>query len=293
MAPRSSWKGYLKLSLVSCPVRLYNATTSTNRITFHWLHKDTQNRVQMKPVDPELGQVERADLVKGYEFEKDRYVMVTEEDLEAVQIESTKTIAIEKFIDASEVDPIYLDSPYYIAPDGPVADETYRVIREAMRRRGKAALARVVLSSRERLVVVEARDKGLTMTTLRSAAEVRGHEEYFSEVGDDEVDAEAMGLAEMIIDQHAGSFDSEGFEDRYQTALLGLVKAKLKGAAPVVAKAPERGNVVNLMDALKQSLEERSARKPPAKSKRRASGAKKAKPRAVRSRSAAKVRKAS
>ena len=293
MAPRSSWKGYLKLSLVSCPVRLYNATTSTNRITFHWLHKDTQNRVQMKPIDPELGQVERADLVKGYEFEKDRYVMVTEEDLEAVQIESTKTIAIEKFIDASEVDPMFLDSPYYIAPDGPVADETYRVIREAMRRRGKAALARVVLSSRERLVVVEARDKGLTMTTLRSAAEVRGHEEYFAEVGDDELDSEAMGLAEMIIDQHAGSFDSEGFEDRYQTALLGLVKAKLSGAAPVVAKAPERGNVVNLMDALKQSLEERSARKPPAKSKRRATGAKKAKPRAVRSRSAAKVRKAS
>ena len=178
---------------------------------------------------------------------------------------------------------MFLDSPYYIAPDGPVADETYRVIREAMRRRGKAALARVVLSSRERLVVVEARDKGLTMTTLRSAAEVRGHEEYFAEVGDDELDSEAMGLAEMIIDQHAGSFDSEGFEDRYQTALLGLVKAKLSGAAPVVAKAPERGNVVNLMDALKQSLEERSARKPPAKSKRRATGAKKAKPRAVRS----------
>ncbi len=292
MAPRSSWKGYLKLSLVSCPVRLYNATTSTNRITFHWLHKDTQNRVQMKPVDPELGQVERADLVKGYEFEKDRYVMVTEEDLEAVQIESTKTIAIEKFIDASEVDPMYLDSPYYIAPDGPVADETYRVIREAMRRRGKAALARVVLSSRERLVVVEAREKGLTMTTLRSAAEVRGHEEYFAEIGEDEVDSEAMGLAEMIIDQHAGSFDSEGFEDRYQTALLGLVKAKLKGAAPVVAKAPERGNVVNLMDALKQSLEERSARKPPAASKRRTSSGKKTKTKTARPKAAAKVRKA-
>ena len=293
MAPRSSWKGYLKLSLVSCPVRLYNATTSTNRISFHWLHKDTQNRVQMKPVDPELGQVERTDLVKGYEFEKDRYVMVTDEDLEAVQIESTKTIAIETFIDASEVDPIYLDSPYYIAPDGPVADETYRVIREAMRRRGKAALARVVLSSRERLVVVEARDKGLTMTTLRSAAEVRGHEEYFADIGEDEVDGEAMGLAEMIIDQHAGHFDSEGFEDRYQTALLDLVKAKLKGAAPVVAKAPERGNVVNLMDALKQSLEERSARKPPAASKRRAAGAKKAKAKTARAKTAQRVRKAS
>ena len=293
MAPRSSWKGYLKLSLVSCPVRLYNATTTTNRISFHWLHKDSQNRVQMKPIDPELGQVERADLVKGYEFEKDRYVVVTDEDLEAVQIESTKTIAIEKFIDASEVDPMYLDSPYYIAPDGPVADETYRVIREAMRRRGKAALARVVLSSRERLVVVEARGKGLTMTTLRSAAEVRGHEEYFAEIGDDEVDAEAMGLAEMIIDQHAGSFDSEGFEDRYQTALLGLVKAKLKGTAPVVAKAPERGNVVNLMDALKQSLEERSARKPPAKGKRRAAAGKKAKAKTVRPKTVTKVRKAS
>lgn len=288
MAPRSSWKGYLKLSLVSCPVRLYNATTTMNRISFHWLHKDTQNRVQMKPVDPELGLVERADLVKGYEFEKDRYVIVTDEDLEAVQIESSKTIAIEKFIDAGEVDAMFLDSPYYIAPDGPVADETYRVIHEAMRRRGKAALARVVLSNRERQVVVEVRDRGLTMTTLRRAAEVRGHEEYFAEIGDDALDDEAMGLAELIIDQHAGSFDSESFEDRYQAALLGLVKAKVKGTAPVVAKAPERGNVVNLMDALKRSLEERSARKPPAASKRRAPAAKKAKPKTVR-----RVRKAS
>ncbi len=139
MAPRASWKGYLKVSLVSCPVRLYAATTSADKISFNHLHKDTHNRIQMKPVDPELGQVERSDLVKGYEFEKDQYVVITDEDLETIQIESTKTINIEKFIDAGEIDSMYLDSAYYLAPDGPVAEETYRVVQEAMKRQDKAA----------------------------------------------------------------------------------------------------------------------------------------------------------
>lgn len=268
MAPRASWKGYLKVSLVSCPVRLYAATTSADKISFNHLHKDTHNRIQMKPVDPELGQVERSDLVKGYEFEKDQYVVITDEDLETIQIESTKTINIEKFIDVGEIDSMYLDSAYYLAPDGPVAEETYRVVQEAMRRQNKAALARVVLFGRERVVAVVTRDNGLVLRTLRTAKEVRSHQEYFADIGNGKVEKNALELAEHLIEQNAGSFDPSEFEDRYQTALMELVKAKVKGSAPVVAKAPERGQVINLMDALKKSVAE--TKKPPAKSKRRA-----------------------
>ena len=269
MAPRATWKGYMKLSLVSCPVRLYNATSAGHRIAFNWLHKDTQNRIQMKPFDPELGQVERADLVKGYEFEKDQYIVVNDEDLEAIQIESTKTIDFDRFVDVDEIDPIYYDSPYYVAPDGPVAEETFRVIHTAMRDKGKAAIARVVLSGRERIVALDARGKGFVMTTLRSAEEVRGHELFFDDIADDDIDEEMLSLAEMIIDKHTGKFDPGVFEDRYQKALAEVVKAKIKGSQPVIAKAPERGKVINLMDALKRTLEQGERKKPPAQSKSR------------------------
>jgi DNA end-binding protein Ku len=269
MAARATWKGYLKLSLVSCPVRLYTATTSSNRISFHLLHKETNNRVQMKPHDPEVGEVSRADLVKGYEFEKDRYVVVTDEELDKIQIESTKTINIEQFVDMTEVDPLYLDSPYFMAPDGPVAEETYRVIREAMREKGKAAIARVVLARREHPVLISVRDKGFMMSTLRSAQEVRQSDEAFEDIRDDKkIDSQMLKLAEQIIDSFAAPFDPAKFEDRYQQALLEVVQAKVKGERPVFAKAPERGKVINLMDALKRSLDEASAtQKPPARSK--------------------------
>jgi len=269
MAPRASWKGYLKLSLVSCPVRLYTATTTAERISFHLLHKDTHNRVQMKPHDPEIGVVSRGDLVKGYEFEKDQYVIVSDDDLAQIQIESTKTISIETFVDESEIDPIYFDSTYYLAPDGPVAEETYRVVHEAMRSEGKAAVARVVLSGRERPVIIMVRGEGFALRTLRSAKEVRGHESYFEGLEGQDVDGEMLELAEMIIKKLKGSFDPAKFEDRYQVALKEIVQGKLKGSTTVIAKAPERGKVINLMDALRRSLEEGGGLKPPAKSKRK------------------------
>lgn len=286
MAPRATWKGYLKLSLVSCPVRLHNATTTVNRISFNWLHKDTNNRVQMKPYDPELGQVDRSDLVRGYEFEKDRYVVVDAEDLEQIQIESTKTITIEEFVDAADVDPMFLDSPYYVAPDGPIADETFRVIHRAMQARGKAAVGRVVLSGRERRVIITARGPGLLLTTLRVASEVRTQDEYFADIAEGDLDAEALKLAELIISQNEGTWDSSAFEDQYQKELLEIVKAKIKGTKPVITKAPERGKVINLMDALKQSLDEGGLKKPPAPSKRRKAtpGGRKAPAKAARKR---------
>jgi DNA end-binding protein Ku len=267
MPPRSTWKGHLKLSLVSCPVRLYNAVSRTERVSFHLLHKDTHNRIAMKPHDPELGPVERSDLVKGYEYEKDQYVIFTDEDFEKVQIESSKAIVIEKFVDAAEVDEVYYDSPYYLAPDGAVAEETFRVVQWAMREKNKVALSRVVLSSRERLIALAVRDKGLLVMTLRNADEVRDADEFFSDIQDGQPEKEMLDLASALIEQKSGAFDPSEFKDRYHDAVVEMVKAKVKGQEPVVATAPERGKVINLMDALRQSLD--ADRKPPAKSRPR------------------------
>ena len=267
MPPRSTWKGHLKLSLVSCPVRLYNAVSRTERVSFHLLQKDTHNRIQMKPHDPELGPVERSDLVKGYEYEKDQYVIFTDEDFEKVQIDSSKAIVIEKFVDAADVDEIYYDSPYYLAPDGAVAEETFRVVQWAMREKNKVALSRVVLSSRERLIALSPRDKGLLVMTLRNAEEVRDSKEFFTDIEEEQPEKEMLDLASALIEQKSGAFDPSEFKDRYHDAVVEMVKAKVKGQEPVIATAPERGKVINLMDALRQSLD--ADRKPPARSRSR------------------------
>jgi DNA end-binding protein Ku len=282
MAPRAYWKGYLKLALVSCPVKLYAATTSTNKITFNQLHKDTHNRVNMKYHDPELGEVDRADLVKGYQFEKDKYVIIDKEELDAIQIESNKTINIEGFVDASDIDPIYLDSPYFMGPDGPVAEETYAVIREALEKTGKVGIARVVLSGRERVIAISPKAEGMVITTLRSKDEVRDPAHYFEDL-DVKIDDELLGMAEMIITQKSMDFDPDKFEDRYEAALMELVKSKIAGKAPVISKAPEQGKVVNLMDALRASLE--GERAPAAASKSKTAKAA-AKPKTTKKKSA-------
>lgn len=264
MAPRASWKGYLKLSLVSCPVRLYPATSSSDRIRFNQLHKDTHNRINMKPVDPELGLIERSDLVRGYEYEDKQYVIIEDEDLESVRIESSHTMSIEAFVDEDEVDVIYQDTPYYLAPDGAMAEETFVVLREAMRKAGKLAIARLVMSSRERVVTIGPRENGMFVCTLRNPSEVRGTAEYFNGIPVGDPDKEMLELAEKLIEQKVTTFDPAKYEDRYEVALMAMIKEKLKGHKPIVAAAPERGNVVNLMDALKASL---SQAKPPAASK--------------------------
>jgi DNA end-binding protein Ku len=268
MAPRASWKGYLKLSLVTCPVRLYPATSSSDRITFNQLHKDTHNLINMKPVDPELGLVERSDLVKGYEYEDKKYIIIEDADLEAVRIESNHTLNIEAFVDASEIEPIYLDAPYYLAPDGAMAEETFIVLREALRESGKAAIARLVLSSRERVVAIGALDEGMFVQTIRNPSEVRSTSAYFDGIPDEKPDADMLAMAERLIEQKTVKFDPAAYEDRYETALMAMIKEKLKGHKPVVAAEPERGgNVVDLMAALKASL---GQGKPPAKSRRKA-----------------------
>ena len=264
MAGRASWKGYLKLSLVSCPVKLFPATSaSAGKISFNLLHKDTLNRVQQKYHDPELGEIDRADLVKGYQFEKDKYVVVTAEELDEIEVESSKTIDIDGFVDRADIDSIYQDNTYYLAPDGPIAEETFAVILDAMREAGKVAIARIVLSGRERLVTIDPIEDGFRLTTLRSAKEIRDASTALDKLNA-KYAPDMLAMAKQIIASKQMEFHPEAFEDRYEEALLTLVKSKIAGGQPVITKAPERGNVVNLMDALRRSIEEE--RRPPAPS---------------------------
>jgi DNA end-binding protein Ku len=259
MAPRPTWKGYLRLSLVSCPVRVYPATTARERVSFHLLNPETKNRVQMRPTDPATGEeVPRGELLRGYEFEKGRYVVVAKEELDALKIDSSETIDLERFVDADEIAPIYFDTPYYMVPEGKVGDETFRVIREALRRKNMAGLGRLALATHEHGIAVLPYEQGMLLATLRPGDEIRATQEYFADIGSGAVDKEMVELAERILAQKAGTFDPGAFaEDRYQAALRALVEQKVRGEKPVMPKvaAPQSGNVVNLMDALRQSLE--------------------------------------
>ncbi|HEX5775693.1 MAG TPA: Ku protein, partial [Caulobacteraceae bacterium] len=198
MAPRPTWQGHLRLSLVTCPVALYTATQSSGDVHFNLLHKETHNRIKMVTTDPELGPVDRADLVKGYEYEKGQYVIVTPEEIDSVRLESTKTIDIERFVDADEIDRLYWNAPYFLKPDGKLAIEAFTVIREAMERTDKVALGRVVMHQRERLVALEPRDNGLLAYTLRSHDEVRKPEEFFDDIPEHKADAQMIAIAEKI-----------------------------------------------------------------------------------------------
>ena len=280
-APRSSWKGYLRVSLVSCPVRLYPASSSADKISFHNLAPESMARISMVPTDATTGKpVPRDQLLKGYEFEKGRYVIVSEEELEKVQVESNRVIDVAQFVDDDKVDPLYLDSPYWLAPDGKMANETFRVIVEAMKREEKSGIGRLVLSSRERAVLLSPRGKGIMIRTLRASEEVRREGAYFEDIEEGPLDESAVTLARQIVAQKSGDFDPKLFEDRYQAALSELIKAKIKGEKIITAEVAEPAPVVDLMAALKKSLD---TMKPPATSKatrtREAAGAdQKAKP---------------
>jgi DNA end-binding protein Ku len=267
MAPRASWTGYLRLSLVTIPVRLYNAVSSTNKISLNQLHKNCNVRLRQQMVCPEHGKVEKEDIVKGYEFEKDRYVVIDQTDLEKIRLETTKTIDLTQFVDAAEVDPIYFDTPYYVAPDGPVAEEGFRILREALRQANKVAIGQVVMSNREHIVAIQPRDKGFILNTLRYAEELRSSASYFEEIKGGEVEKNQLALAHQLVNSLAGSFEPSKLRDRYQESLLEVIKNKVAGSEPVVSRKVEMGKVVNLMDALKQSLAQTTSQKrPPAAS---------------------------
>lgn len=268
MAPRPTWQGHLRLSLVTCPVALYTATQKSGDVSFHLLHKDTHNRIKMITTDPEIGPVDRSDLVKGYEYEKGNYVIVTPEEIESVRLESTRTIDIERFVDAGDIDRLYWNDPYYLMPDGKLALEAFTVIREAMRHTGKVALGRIVMHQRERLLALEPRDKGLLAYTLRSHDEVRQPAAYFDEIAEHKADPQMIAIAEKIIEQQAGPFDASEFKDRYEDALRVLIAEKQKGKGRVVTvEEPKDTNVVDLMDALRKSLGQAGERRKPAERK--------------------------
>jgi len=299
MAPRPNWKGFLKLSLVSCAVALYPATSTSQRIRFNIINRESGNRIRNEVVDAETGDpVAPEDRVKGYEIEKGQYVLIDEDELDNVALESTHTIDIDEFVPMSDVDRIYLDESYYLVPQDDVAQEAFAVIREAMRKEDLAGLARVVVYRRERLLLLRPRGKGLLATTLRYKNEVRDEADYFDDIEDTKVSADMLKLATHILETKKGKFDPSKFEDRYETALMDLIKAKRAGKKPITVAEPKPSNVINLMDALRRSAKSESGkadgkaeRRKPASSS--SSSRRKTTTRAKRASTKRKVRKAS
>ena len=292
MAPRANWKGYLKLSLVSCAVALYPATSSSSRIRFHTLNRATGNRVKRQYIDPETNEpVEAEDQVKGYEVAKGSYVFVEEEELESVRIESTHTIDIESFVPREQVDERFLETPYYIAPDDKVAQEAFAVIRDAMRDKGRAGVARVVIARRERMILLQPLGKGILATLLRYPYEVRAEDAYFEGIPDLKLPAEMRDLAGHIIETKASDFDPAKFEDRYENAVIELIRSKQTGEPVKAHEAPRPSNVVNLMDALRRSID--AEREPATKKARSKTSAERASRKAPAKRARPGARKAS
>jgi DNA end-binding protein Ku len=260
MAPRANWKGYLRLSLVTCPVALFPATSESEKVSFNQINKKTGHRIKYQRVDAETGEdVESEDIVKGYKVDADTYIEVTKDELDNIALESNRTIDIDQFVPRSEIDELYVVRPYYLVPDGKVGHDAYAVIRETIKTTGKVALARVVLTNREHMIALEARDKGLVGLLLRYPYEVRQSGEYFDGIQDVKITKDMLDLAKHIVDQKAGHFEPEKFEDHYETALIDLINEKRAGRPIPKAKVKTEGNVINLMDALRQSLKGQSA----------------------------------
>ena len=269
MAARAYWKGSLKLSLVSCPVLLYPASTAAEKTRFHLINKETGNRLKQQMVDAETGDVVEGDQKgRGYELKKGQYVEIDKDELEAVQIESNHTIDIDSFVPKDEIDKRYLDHPYYIAPDGKAGVDAFAVIRDAMKDQDRVALARIVLTNREHVMAIEPLGKGLLGTTLRYPYELRNEDEYFDGIKNPKISKDMIELAGHILHSKAAHFDPSKFKDEYEDALKALVRRKAAGKPVKVAEREEKpSNVISLMDALKQSLKSKSSAKrtsPPA-----------------------------
>ena len=281
MAARPTWQGHLKLSLVTCPVALYTATTSTNDVRFHLINPDTNNRIRMVPTDPDTGPVERGDLVRGYEVSKDEYVLFDEADFDKVKLESTRTISIDKFVDETEIDRLYWADPFFVVPEKGAGLEAFAVIRDAMKKQSKVALGCLVLRGKERQLALEVRGKGLVAWTLRARDEVRDAADYFDDIKTVKADADMVEIAARIIGQKEADFDPADFKDRYDDALREMIKAKAKGGKGTVDVAePDDTNVIDLMAALRSSLKGSagSEKKPAAKKAATKAPAKKAAP---------------
>ena len=271
MAARPTWQGHLKLSLVTCPVALYTATSSASHVSFHLINPETNNRIRMVATDPDTGPVERSELVKGYEVSKDEYVLFDDDDFDKVRLESTRTIDIGQFVDEDDIDRLYWDSPFYVVPEKGVGAEAFAVIRDSMKAAGKIAIGCLVLRNRERQIALEVRGKGLVAYTLRPHEEVRDSGDFFDDIPTVKADKDMVDIATRIIAQKEAAFDPSEFRDRYDEALKEMIKAKQKGGTGLVeAPEPDDTNVVDLMAALRASLKgsaggKATAKKAPAK----------------------------
>ena len=256
MAPRANWKGFLRLSLVTCPVALYPATSDTEKVSFNQINRKTGHRIKYAKVDADTGEeVANEDIMKGYKIDTDTYIEVSKDELDDIALESTRTIEIDEFVPKTDIDSRYVIRPYYLVPDGKVGHDAFAVIRETIRTMNKVAIGRVVLTNREHIIALEPLDNGLMGTLLRYPYEVRNEKEYFDDIQDVKITKDMLDLAKHIVEQKSGSFEPEQFEDRYEHALIDLINQKRNGLGATAKAAPKStGNVINLMDALKRSL---------------------------------------
>src|ERR1700756_5646857 len=255
MAPRANWKGFLRLSLVTCPVALYPATSESEKVSFNQLNKQTGHRIKYVKVDADTGEeVPNEDIVKGYALDDETFIEVSKEELEELALESTRTIEIDAFVEKSEIDPRYLIRPYYLRTDGKIGHDAFAVIRETIREMNKVAIGRVVLTNREHIIALEPLEKGLVGTLLRYPYEVRSEAEYFDEIQDVKVTKDMLDLAKHIVNQKSGNFEPEKFEDHYESALIDLINQKRSGKTITPKGRPATGNVVDLMEALRRSV---------------------------------------
>jgi len=271
MAPRAYWKGFLRLSLVSCPIQLFPATSESEKIRFNQINKETGNRVRYRKVDEDTGEeVPSENIVKGYEIAKGQYIEITDDELESIALESTKTIEIDEFVPKSEIDDLYHIRPYYIAPDGKVGQDAFVVIRNIIQQMNMIALGRVVLTSREHIIAMEPRGKGLMGPLLRYPYEVRDEKDYFDDIPDLKLGKDMMDLAKHIVVTKSGHFEPDKFDDHYEAALRELIEKKSKGIKIEAPKERASSKIINLMDALRRSAQsEQAGRKTQAKSKRK------------------------
>ncbi len=278
MAPRANWKGFLRLSLVTCPVALYPATSESEKVSFNQINKATGHRIKYLKVDAETGEeVSSDEIVKGYKVDTDTYLQVDPEEIESILPESSRTIEIDEFVPREEIDDLYLVRPYYLVPDGKVGHDAFEVIRETLKSLDKVALARVILTNREHVIALQARGKGLLGMLLRYPYEVRTEKDYFDDIEDVKLTKDMLDLAKHIVASKTGHFEPEKFKDEYETALIELINRKRAGQPIAKARAKPAGNVIDLMDALRRSLGQESAgaaAKPSAakKGKRRVAG---------------------
>ncbi|MGH7211792.1 MAG: Ku protein [Acetobacteraceae bacterium] len=277
MAQRPIWRGHLRLALVSCPVALYSARHDRGTIRFNMINPETGNRIRMVTQDAESGkELSRRDTVKGYEFKKDHYVILTDEDFDSVKVESSSVMTIEKFVEAGSIDPIYFDASYYLAPDGKAGEDVYAVVREAMEKTGRIALSRVVISQRERTVALRPLEGGLVAQTLNEERDLNNAKPLFEDAEGIKTDPEMVKLAVQLIDRQTSVYDPSDIEDRYETRLRTMIDAKLKGEGVTVEEEPAEvsSNVIDLMAALKKSLGQTTAQDKPAEHRKPAAAEK-------------------